>query len=79
MRERARSTPAAPEKKSRDIQIADNKKAFFDYAIEERFEGGLMLLGSEVKSFRAGKVDISDSYAVEERGEVWLKQLYVAP
>ena len=68
------------EKKSEGIKVVvTNRRASFDYAIEERFEGGLMLFGSEVKSFRAGQVDISDSYAVEERGEIWLKQLYVAP
>ena len=68
------------EKKTEGIKVVvTNRRAGFDYAIEERFEGGLMLFGSEVKSFRAGKVDISDSYAVEENGEIWLKQLYVAP
>jgi len=51
----------------------------FDYAVEQRYEGGLVLVGSEVKSMRAGKVDIVDSYASVDRGELWLKQLYVAP
>jgi len=48
-------------------------------AIEEKFEGGLVLVGSEVKSMRAGKVEMVDAYATVERGELWLKQLYVAP
>ena len=56
-----------------------NRRATYDYAIEERYEAGIVLLGSEVKSFRAGKVDVSDAYASEENGEVFLKQLYVAP
>ena len=47
--------------------------------VNNRYEGGLVLVGSEVKSMRAGKVDMVDAYASEERGEVWLKQLYVAP
>lgn len=51
----------------------------FDYAVEQRYEGGLVLVGSEVKSMRAGKVDIVDSYASVDRGEMWLKQLYIAP
>lgn len=51
----------------------------FDYAVEQRYEGGLVLVGSEVKSMRAGKVDIVDSYASVDRGELWLKQLYIAP
>jgi len=59
--------------------IVKNRRATFDYDIEEHYEGGLVLLGSEVKSMRAGKVDLVDSYATVERGEMWLKQLYVAP
>jgi SsrA-binding protein len=59
--------------------IVKNRRAFFDYAIEDKYEGGLALLGSEVKSMRAGKVDIVDAYAAVEGGEVWLKQMYIAP
>jgi SsrA-binding protein len=59
--------------------IVKNRRAFFDYAITERYEGGLVLQGSEVKSMRAGKVDLVDSYAAEEGGEMWLKQMYIAP
>jgi SsrA-binding protein len=59
--------------------IVKNRRAHFDYAIEERFEAGLVLVGSEVKSMRAGKVDLSDAYVVVERDEPWLKQMFVAP
>jgi SsrA-binding protein len=59
--------------------IVKNRRANFDYAIEEHFEAGMVLSGSEVKSMRAGKVDVVDSYVQVERGEAWLKQLYVAP
>jgi SsrA-binding protein len=59
--------------------IITNRRATFDYAVEEKFEGGLVLVGSEVKSMRAGKVEMVDAYATVERGELWLKQLYVAP
>jgi len=59
--------------------IVKNRRAFFDYSVEDRYEGGLVLVGSEVKSMRAGKVDMVDAFAAEENGEVWLKQLYVAP
>lgn len=59
--------------------IVKNRRAFFDYAIEERYEGGLVLVGSEVKSMRAGRVDIVDAFASVEQGEMWLKQLHVAP
>jgi SsrA-binding protein len=59
--------------------IVHNRRASFDYAVEERFEGGLVLVGSEVKSMRAGKVELVDAYATVERGELWLKQMYIAP
>ena len=59
--------------------IVKNRKAFFEFAIEDRFEGGLVLVGSEVKSMRAGTVDMVDAYAVVERDELWLQQMYVAP
>ncbi|HVD30490.1 MAG TPA: SsrA-binding protein, partial [Methylomirabilota bacterium] len=63
MRERARSTPDKPEKKSRDIQLADNRKAFFDYSIEDKLEAGVSLTGTEIKSLRAGRVNLRDGYA----------------
>jgi SsrA-binding protein len=59
--------------------IVKNRRALFDYDVEERLEAGLVLLGSEVKSMRAGKVDVADAYVAVERGEAWLKQLFVAP
>jgi SsrA-binding protein len=63
----------------REPTIVKNRRAFFDYDIEERYEAGLALVGSEVKSMRAGKVDVSDAYINVERGEAWLKQMFVAP
>lgn len=59
--------------------VTKNRRAFFDYHIAERFEAGLVLAGSEVKSVRAGKVDVSDAYVAIERGEAWLRQMFVAP
>ncbi|MDA0902235.1 MAG: SsrA-binding protein SmpB [Proteobacteria bacterium] len=52
--------------------IANNKKARFDYIIEEEVEAGIILLGSEVKSIRAGKVNIKDSYADQKNGGLYL-------
>jgi SsrA-binding protein len=74
----------APAKKSdRDESVEKvivlNRRARFDYAIDEVFEGGLVLVGSEVKSMRAGKVELVDAYATVDNGELWLKQMYVAP
>lgn len=59
--------------------IVKNRRATFDYDIDHRYEAGIVLTGSEVKSMRDGKVDVVDAYAQVERGEVWLKQLFVAP
>ncbi len=59
--------------------IVQNRRASFDYAIDDKFEGGLVLVGSEVKSMRAGKVELVDAYASVDNGELWLKQMYVAP
>jgi SsrA-binding protein len=59
--------------------IVKNRAATFNYAIETRYEGGLVLFGSEVKSMRNGKVDLVDAYASVDNGQVWLKQMYVAP
>jgi SsrA-binding protein len=59
--------------------IAKNRRATFDYAIEDKYEGGLVLVGSEVKSIRDGKVELVDAYASVDHGECWLKQMYVAP
>ena len=52
--------------------VADNRKARFNYAIDETFEAGVALTGSEVKSLRSGKAAIAESYADTRRGEIWL-------
>lgn len=59
--------------------ISQNKKAFHDYFIEEKFECGIELVGTEVKSLRLGQVNIKDSYASIENGEVWLKNMHISP
>jgi len=59
--------------------IATNRKAFRDYEIIDRREAGIELLGTEVKSMRAGKINISDSYATIEGGEVYLINLHISP
>lgn len=61
-----------------DAVVAQNRAATFHYAIHDRFEAGLVLKGSEVKSIREGRVDITEAYASVERGEVWLRQMYIA-
>jgi SsrA-binding protein len=59
--------------------VCRNKKALHDYAIEERFEAGLVLQGSEVKSLREGRGDLKDAYALIERGEGWLVNFSISP
>ncbi len=65
--------------KSTDTFVVKNRRALFDYDIEERYEAGLCLVGSEVKSMRDGKVDVTDAYASVDKGEAWLKQMYIGP
>ena len=59
--------------------IATNKKAFRDYAVTEKWECGLVLNGSEVKSLRAGHVDFKDSFARIDKGEVYLYNFHINP
>lgn len=59
--------------------IAENRRARFDFAIEDDIEAGIMLLGSEVKSLRQGGSNIAESYASVEDGELWLINGYIAP
>ncbi len=59
--------------------IAENRRARYDYAIEDDIECGVILMGSEVKSMRNGGSNIAESYAAVEEGELWLVHSYVAP
>ena len=59
--------------------IARNKKARHDYHIEETFEAGIILKGTEIKSIREGKVNLKDSFAMVEDGEVFLYNLHISP
>lgn len=59
--------------------LADNRKARFNYTVEERLECGIELQGTEVKSLRDGKFSFSDSYAIVKNLELWLIQLHISP
>ncbi len=59
--------------------IAENRKAFHDYFIDERFEAGVALSGTEVKSLRAGKVNLKDSYCQVKDGEIFLIGVHISP
>ena len=58
--------------------VTVNRKAYHNYHIEESFEAGIVLKGSEIKSIRAGKVNLSDAYARPENGELWLHNSHIA-
>lgn len=62
-----------------DNQIAYNKKAHFEYFIEEEFEAGLVLQGWEVKSLRAGKISVSDAHVIIKYGEAFLLGAQIQP
>ena len=57
--------------------VADNRKARYNYFIEESFEAGLQLVGTEVKSLREGKASLAEAYAAEEAGELYLVNAYI--
>lgn len=59
--------------------ICNNKKAFHDYFIEERYEAGMVLQGTEVKSLRNGKANLNDSFAVVKNGEAFLHNFHILP
>lgn len=58
--------------------IAENRQARYHYSIEDTLEAGIVLMGSEVKSLRTGKTNITDAYASVEKGELWLVNGYIA-
>lgn len=66
-----------PQKTTRTI--ATNRRATYDYEILERYEAGLVLTGTEIKSIRGGKVDLRDAYARPLNGELWLMNAHIAP
>src|SRR5690348_15457297 len=59
--------------------IASNRRAFHEYHVDERFEAGIALVGSEVKSLRAGHVSLGEAYAMVRNGEVWLVGASIEP
>lgn len=66
--------PAEPER-----TVVANRRARHDYHLEETYEAGIQLLGSEVKSLRAGRASLQDAYARVRGGEVWLVNMHIAP
>lgn len=65
------------EKISNNIQIK-NKRATFDYELLETFVAGIVLTGTEIKSVRLGKASLVDTFCLVEKGELWIKNMYIA-
>ena len=59
------------------VLVAQNRKARHDYHIGDRFEAGIVLLGTEVKSLRAGRASLADAFATVDDGEVWLRNVHI--
>ena len=72
-------TMAKPKENPNYKVVAENRRARYDYAIEDDIECGIQLMGSEVKSLRTGQSNIAESYAAVEDGELWLVNSYIAP
>ena len=67
------------EREKAQSSIAENRKAFHDFHLMETFEAGLVLLGTEVKAIREGRVNLRDSFARVEDGEVFLYNVHISP
>ncbi len=59
--------------------VAQNRKAYHDYFVEEKYECGIALFGTEVKSIRQGKVNLKESWAQVRKGEVWVEGMHISP
>lgn len=60
-------------------QVAANKKAYHDYFVEEKFEAGIELFGTEVKSIRAGTLNLKDAYCTFQNGEIFVRGMHISP
>jgi SsrA-binding protein len=74
-----REASAAPKKTPQDATVAGNRRAYHDYFIDETMEAGLVLTGTEVKSVRAGRVNLREAYARIENGEAFLWNAHISP
>ncbi|MEA3346185.1 MAG: SsrA-binding protein SmpB [Chloroflexota bacterium] len=70
----------APRSEPENVRVVTtNRKAYHDYSIEETYEAGIVLRGSEIKSIRAGRVNLRDGYAQIRNGELWLIDVHISP
>ena len=66
-----------PEKAERDLAV--NRRAFHDFFVDEKYEAGIMLTGTEVKSVRNGRANLRDGFVRIDRGEAWLENVHISP
>ncbi len=59
--------------------VAQNRKAWHDYFVEEKYECGMELFGTEVKSMRQGRINLKESWAVVRAGEIWVEGMHISP
>jgi len=60
------------------VKEMNNRQAYFNYLIEDKYDAGIVLLGTEVKSIREGKISFNDAYCLFDKNELWLRGLYIA-
>ena len=72
-------TKEKTERELAQANIAENRKAYHDFHILDTYEAGIVLLGTEVKAIREGRVNLRDSYARIDKGEVWLSNVHISP
>jgi SsrA-binding protein len=72
-------TTAKDDREKANQFIAENRKALHDYHVLDTWEAGVMLLGTEIKAIREGRVNLRDSFARLDKGEVWLMNVHVSP
>jgi SsrA-binding protein len=72
-------TPAADGGRKGDRVVATNRKALHEYFIDERFESGIVLTGTEVKSLRQGKASLAEAYAAPEGSDIFIHSLHISP
>jgi len=68
-----------PEKDERERDVAVNRRAYHDYFIDEKYEAGLVLTGTEVKSLRAGRCNLRDGFVRIDGNEAWLENVHISP
>ncbi len=78
MKNAARAKAAAAADQPAKVVVARNKKALHDYHIDARYEAGIVLTGTEVKSLRAGRASLVDGFVLIDRGEAWLEGVHIA-